>query len=197
MPEDASDNMNTNSLIAATEMQRTKQSLRVIMTMKAIAVLFILAAGLSGCAGIDTAQLAAPDTSWHVVLTENMTYKGKRGLYSYEEGLKKGEYRPEYQDESGIYLRGPEQCAFTTPGHDGIMRVYEGGIWLPKDFDMSKARIYSYFSAEYFYEQNPAAKDPKYNVLTAPIRTDDGKIIFFSSVEDPTFLVKIKNKIVN
>jgi hypothetical protein len=169
------------------------------MLKNILLIVFSVSSILSGCAGIDPKGLSAPDSAWmwSLSLEEDMAYKGKRGLYPFEEGLRKGIYKAEYQDATGVYLRGPEKCAFTTPGHDNVMRIYEGGVWIPKNRDLSKARIYSYFSAGDFYAQNPKVREQKGFLLHAPILQDDGKIIFWPAIEDVDFLSKLQQRLVN
>lgn len=151
---------------------------------------------ISSCAGIDPKTLATSHVDAYISLTHDMSYTGKRGLYKFEEGIKKGIYKAEYQDNLGIYFRGPPNCTFTTPDSDGITRIYEGGVWIPKNWDMKQTRIYSYFSEKDFYDKNPRIREINGLLEDVLIHADDGKIILWPIIEDANFIADLNQQLI-
>lgn len=159
--------------------------------------LLLISLGLFVLAGCSTARdpknLTSYSSSEHLIVKQDFTYSGKRGLYQFKEGLRKGTYKAELQDGAGTFYRGPGKCAFTIPGHDNKMREYQGGLWVPKDGGLGKAQVYSYFSAtDFFAENDPVTGVQIINpdgssivvpqVLTLPVYADDGKIFLWDKV---------------
>jgi hypothetical protein len=149
--------------------------------------IFLCLAILTGCSGINPKTLSGYSTSKSLVIDSDISYTGKRGLYPFQEGLRKGVYRAELKDENGVYFRGPGLCAYTTPSHDGKTREYEGGLWVPNNGDLTHSRIYSYFSAARFFAEEktvtgvtlvkPGGKETTIpGILTLPIYLDDGNL---------------------
>lgn len=168
-----------------------------------IAVLLSALVLVTGCSSINPKTLSPYKSSEVLVIDSDITYTGRRGLYPFVEGLRKGIYRAELKDTEGTYFRGPDMCAFTTPGHDRKMREYEGGLWIPNDGDLTRSRIYSYFSAQRFFaEEKPVTGvtlvKPQGEmvtlpgVLTAPIYLDDGNIYVWDKEVSAEFVSHLK-----
>lgn len=159
--------------------------------------LLITSLGLLVLAGCSTARdpksFAPYSSSEHLIVKQDFTYSGKRGLYNFKEGLREGIYKAELKDEAGTFYRGPGKCAFTMPESHSKTFEYQGGLWVPKDGGLAKAQIYSYFSAtDSFAEDNPVTGVQIINadgssivlplVLTLPVYADDGKIFLWDKV---------------
>jgi hypothetical protein len=141
--------------------------------------LLFISLGLLVLAGCSTARDPKSFTPYasseHLMVKQDFTYSGKRGLYNFKEGLREGTYKAELQDEAGTYYRGPGKCVFTVPESHSKTFEYQGGLWVPRDGGLEKAKIYSYFSAEDFYANNPG-------VSSVFINVDDGKIFLWDKV---------------
>lgn len=172
--------------------------------MKSLLISIILSLFIvTGCSSINPKKLSTYNSSKILVIENDITYTGKRGLFSFQEGLRKGIYRAELKDENGIYFRGSSFCVFTTPGHDAKTREYEGGLWVPNDGDLTHSRIYSYFSAaRYFAEEKPVTGVTVINaqgvgtsipgVLTLPVYFDDGNLHLWDKDVGSEFSSNIK-----
>jgi hypothetical protein len=150
--------------------------------IKTICALIFFISFLFGCTSIAPTDLTKSTSNMSLTLHEDLTYSGRRGMFSFVDGLKKGLYKAELEDEKGIYLRGPSYCTFTTPGSDNITRTYEGGIWWPKNGSLSEVRIYSYFSSEAFYNTTAGVRRG-----ALAIDLDDGRIHLWPVIDDPHF----------
>lgn len=122
-----------------------------------------------------------------VVFNEDKTYLQKRGIgVMWKEGLNKGIYKPELENEVGTFYRGPEGCVIQFMEANS-MGPFDGGIWIPKDKINYRPRIYYYFN----YNVDNAVKAG--GAITALlIESSKGDITFMPPVDKGTFLDEIK-----
>lgn len=73
-------------------------------------------------------------TRWSV---ENVFQKS-----DFDGGLRRGEYTARYEDASGTFYEGPEKCMVLSQTY--APSQWDGGIWIPKDGNMKKARLWRY-----------------------------------------------------
>lgn len=110
---------------------------------------------LSSCATtINPKDLSQYSSLEKFVIDENIEYVEERGLakVKWAESLKKGEYFPMFQDESGYYFLGPElavtQKMGSNPNWD---KVFDGGIWKSKK-DPDQMKVFYFLT----YDPKPA-----------------------------------------
>jgi len=151
----------------------------------------LLAIGFSiiliGCAdtGMLTKDVKPIVSDNYVIWKEDQSYQVKRGIgVLWTEGLKKGVYKPELENEMGTYYRGPESCVTQFMG-EGSMGPFEGGVWIPKDRINRKPRIYYYFN---FNQETVNKVSPLVGLMLAG---SVGDITFVPKVEEKTFLDSI------
>lgn len=161
--------------------------------MKLLSIVLVLLV-LNGCSTTrDPKNLTPFTSSEYFILEKDFTYTGKRGLYDFAEGLRKGTYKAELQDATGTYYRGPGRCAFTMPSSHNKTFEYQGGLWVPRDGGVAKAQIYSYFSADDFFAENDPVTGVQIinqdggtivapGVLKIPVYFDDRKIFIWDKV---------------
>ena len=142
---------------------------------------------LTSCAtGIDPKNLTPASRLEGFILNERIEHHGKTRLIEVKEGLKKGEYKAEFEDKEGVYYRGPGKCV-TFDASTGYKADSEGGLWLPKPGVEIKPRVYAYILAE----NNPTSiKDGL--LIKGLIENDYGRISFGADINDSNFIGKIK-----
>lgn len=97
---------------------------------------------LSACASTPDMKVMSPSTRTDCfVLTEPMSYSGKKGIGTFESGLFADTYRAVLEDEDGVYYRGMgDGYWFRGTGHpdaqeESLVTRAPGGIWMPKKAD--------------------------------------------------------------
>ena len=122
----------------------------------------------------------------YVLIEKETTYVVKRGIgVTWKEGLQKGVYRPELENEYGTLYRGPSGCVIEFLEKNS-MGPFDGGIWIPKDRINRKPMMYYYFN--YNVSKAMQAGGP---VVSAILESPKGDITFIPSVEEKTFLNNI------
>ncbi|WP_047533455.1 hypothetical protein [Methylotenera sp. N17] len=141
-----------------------------------------------GCAGNEfmTKNLSTISSENKIIFNEDQTYLQKRGIgVMWKEGLKRGVYRPELENEAGTFYRGPEGCVIQFM-EASSMGPFDGGIWIPKDKINNRPRIYYYFN--FNHEKAIKAGGAIVALLLAP---SVGDITIMPSAENGTFLDEI------
>ncbi|KZN37919.1 hypothetical protein N480_14340 [Pseudoalteromonas luteoviolacea S2607] len=153
--------------------------------MKNFFILFVLL--LSGCAtGIDISTLNRVEPTTGFILEHYIENVGETGLVSVKEGLKKGIYKAEFEDQFGIYYRGPKNCVLVESSAN-YKAESDGGLWLPKEGSKHSPKIYAYIQ-----EKNNQTAEKAGVIINALIERDWGRISFGTKIVDNTFLNQIK-----
>jgi hypothetical protein len=150
--------------------------------------LIILLAFLLSCASTQNpSKNTAPfQSDNYVLLQEDSTYIEKRGIgVLWKEGLRKGLYRPELKNETGIFYKGPPGCVIQLMG-EASMGPFDGGIWIPNDLINDTPRIYYYFN----YNKGTAAASGG-AIVSAILESGKGEITFMVKPKQKTFLSEI------
>jgi len=153
--------------------------------MKRFSICLVFLLALSGCSNLDYLKKGVRPVSSdsYVIFEEKSTYTVKRGIgYTWKEGLEKGVYRPELENDFGTFFRGPPGCVIQFL-EEKSMGPFDGGIWIPKDRINQKPMIYYYFN--YNSAQATQAGGP---VVSAILASSKGDITFVPLVEEKTFL---------
>ncbi|WP_226649019.1 hypothetical protein [Microbulbifer variabilis] len=153
-------------------------------------IIILLALFLSGCANythlIKNLEPIESDNS--IVLESQLTYEAKYGLakVNWKEGLERGIYRPEFENEFGTFYRGPEACVIQYM-EKLSMGPFEGGIWIPKDKVNNSPRLYYYFN---YNKSNAQAAGGL--VVSAILAGSKGDLTMMPVITSTEFLDKIK-----
>jgi hypothetical protein len=153
-----------------------------------IVVLFALMVGLVGCGTINTVEHKkglVPSTKADVIeIASDMTYVESRGLGNrWEEGLRKGTYKPEFENQLGTFYRGAGKPVMQRMG-DAKFAEFEGGIWVPKNGSGEKYRIF------FVFDYDPAIAQGA--VIAGILASFKGDITFMPEIRDEKFLSQLK-----
>src|SRR5690242_9329168 len=114
---------------------------RLTVTLAAMALLVLV----SCVTPISPEQLKKPTGVSPITIQSDFTYPLSTGSNN-KLGLRAGSYIPEYEDNSGIFYRGPAKCVINQinikPPNVAIYE--EGGLWIPKASQAATPRIYHY-----------------------------------------------------
>lgn len=147
---------------------------------------------LSGCSNLDylTKNTQPAQSANYIQFDQDAVYEVKKGVgVPWKEGVQKGLYRPELENEYGTFYRGPYECVVQFMGGKS-MGPFNGGIWVPKDQVNRKPMIYYYFN----YNHDDASKVGG-ALATTLFEMGKGDLTFIPPVDEDTFLnhIVIKN----
>ena len=161
-----------------------KCNLNIGVNMIKKAFLFLVVILQTACATTDHLKenVRSFTSDNYVMFEEDVFYIQSRGVgYKWKEGLRKGIYKPELENEYGTFYRGPEGCV-TQFMEEKSMGPFDGGIWIPKDRINYSPMIYYYFN----YNKDDAHKVGGAVALIVEAYKND--ITFMPPVDKGTFL---------
>lgn len=108
---------------------------------------------LTGCwTLVEPSALRKPNLQQTLSLPADVlyTFQGDKPVdQRYYAGLLSGKYLAEFEDNGGIYFRGPGRCVVWADVPEKQQRlVAEGGLWVAKSTTTPKFRIYRYLATE-------------------------------------------------
>lgn len=143
---------------------------------------FIATLVLSGCTTSprvsDLKKIESAEATLVIELAQGVSYSERRGIgVLWTLGLTAGRYVPEYEDDDGVFYRGPSKCV--TQSAPQVMK-YEGGVWLSKSG--KPPRLYYYFD----YDKEAVGKAGL--LVSAIVASGKGKLEYFAPINDPAFI---------
>jgi hypothetical protein len=108
---------------------------------------------LTGCGTlVEPSALRKPNLQQTLFLPADVlyTFQGDKPVdQRYYTGLLSGQFVAEFEDNGGIYFRGPGRCVVWADVPEKQQRlVAEGGLWVAKSNTTPKFRIYRYLATE-------------------------------------------------
>jgi hypothetical protein len=156
--------------------------------MNRFALIAIVIICMFGCATNThlVEKLSQVKSENYIVLAEDASYEQSRGVgVMWREGLLKGIYRPELENEHGTFYRGPPGCVTQHMGPTA-MGPFEGGVWVPRDRVNFSPRIYYYFN----FNREKASTAGGLTLL-AVLGASEGNITLMAQMGKGTFLDKV------
>jgi len=152
-------------------------------------LLVVMCALQAGCASTEhlIENLQTVESDNYVIFQEDISYIQKRGAFSvnWTVWLSKGVYKPELENTYGTYYRGPPGCVSELMGEHPMRptKVYDGGIWVPRDRINNTPRVYYYSSID----KEAALRVAGFIGAAIAIATE-GDIVLLPSEEKGSFL---------